>query len=83
MSHFVVCNTYSMVLQVNIMFVSENSDENDSMRILAAERTECLNNVGCVCQFEKGVLKDLEISGTGLVVHETIRMLGQVCFARP
>jgi len=32
-----------------------------------------------VCQFEKGVLKDLEISGTGLVVHETVRMLGQVC----
>ena len=27
------------------------------------------------------MLKDLTVSGTGLVVQETIRMLGQVSFA--
>ena len=29
-------------------------------------------------QFEKGVLKDLSVTGDGLVVKETVRMLGQV-----
>ena len=31
-------------------------------------------------QFEKGVLNELEVSGQGLVINETVRMLGKVFF---